>query len=272
MECCKADPQLFSDIFGDRLSMQKLQWNNERFLCHTCQKYLIKGKLPPMSAANGLQLIPVPDDVKLTDLENNLISRKILFQKIYRLPKSRIGAVKDKLVNVPISEEDIINTLQLLPRTPKEGGLIEVKLKRKSSYKNYHKQEFIDPQKVFNAIQFLKQNDNPHYQTVSSIDSFRNRCRVEDPEGFELLFGNEQDFGIDIVSTHTRKCTVNFVDDHHKSLDEIMDLRDYLLSLEEERNAIEEIEYREKDTIRKFQIDYDESVCLAEKYPEAFHD
>ena len=82
---------------------------------------MVKGKLLPMSAANGLQLIYVPDDVKLTDLENNLIARKILFQKIYRLPKSRIGAVKDKIVNIPISEEDVDNTLTFIAENSSRG-------------------------------------------------------------------------------------------------------------------------------------------------------
>ena len=103
------------------------------YVCHTCKKHISKGKLPPMSAANQLALMKVPVSLNLTELESNLISKKILFQKIYQLPKSRMPAVKDKLVNVPIGEMDILNTLVSLPRTPLEGGLVEVKLKRKEN-------------------------------------------------------------------------------------------------------------------------------------------
>ena len=88
-----------------------------------------KGMLPSMAVANGLQLLPVPENLELSELENNLIARKILFQKIFQLPKSRIAAVKDKLVSILIHENDVLQTLEVLPRTPSEAGLIEVKLK-----------------------------------------------------------------------------------------------------------------------------------------------
>ena len=65
----------------------------------------------------------------LTELENNLIAQRVLFQKIFQLPKSRMAACKDKLINIPISEKDVLNTVQSLPRTPNEAGLLEVKLK-----------------------------------------------------------------------------------------------------------------------------------------------
>ena len=36
-----------------------------------------------------------------------------------------------RLINVPINDEDIINTLEQMPRTPQNAGLIGVALKRK---------------------------------------------------------------------------------------------------------------------------------------------
>ena len=41
----------------------------------------------------------------------------------------------DEVINVPIHDEDVLNTVNLLPRTPKEARLIEVSLKRKLEYK-----------------------------------------------------------------------------------------------------------------------------------------
>ena len=110
------------------------------YICNTCYKYLAKNRLPPMSAANELKVIKIDETelLPLTELENNLIAKKILFQKIFQLPKSRMSAIKDKLVNIPIGECDIMNTVEHFPRTPMEGGLLEVKLKRKIEYKNYH--------------------------------------------------------------------------------------------------------------------------------------
>ena len=77
---------------------------------------------------------------------------RIVFMKIFQLPKSRWTALKDKIINVPINEKDIINTITHLPRTPMEAGLIEVDLKRKVEYQNSHKKQLIDPQKCFQML------------------------------------------------------------------------------------------------------------------------
>ena len=63
--------------------------------------------------------------------------------KISMLPKSRWTALKDKIINVPVKDDDIINTMTSLLRTPHGAGLIEVDLKRKV--------EFIDPKKFQNV-------------------------------------------------------------------------------------------------------------------------
>ena len=75
-----------------------------------------------MSAMNGLQLNETDKEIedqnlKLSELEGALIAKSIIFQKIYQLPKSRWTALKDRLINVPINDEDIINTLEH-SRTP----------------------------------------------------------------------------------------------------------------------------------------------------------
>ena len=126
------------------------------YMCGTCKKHLTKGNLPAMAAENGLNVLPIPEDLNLSEIENNLIAKRIMFQKIYQLPKSRMAACKDRLINIPIGSEDVLNTLQKLPRTPQEAGLLEVKLKRKLEYKNTHKQANIDPKKIYKALEFLK--------------------------------------------------------------------------------------------------------------------
>ena len=55
----------------------------------------------------------------------------LLFMKMHQLPKSRIAGVKVRLVNVPVYENDVINTIQSLPRTTGEAEIVNVKLKRK---------------------------------------------------------------------------------------------------------------------------------------------
>ena len=128
------------------------------YICLTCLRHLKKRKVPPMSAVNGLQLtesdqIIEEQNLKLTELEAALIAKTIIFQKIYQLPKSRWTALKDRVINVPINDEDIICTLEKMPRTPKDAGLIGVALKRKQEYKNTHKHQLINPTKLYKMLQ-----------------------------------------------------------------------------------------------------------------------
>ena len=214
-----------------------------------------------MSVANGLSVVNVKENLELTQLENNLIAKKILFQKVFKLPKSRMAAVKDKIVNIPIGDEDVLNTVQALPRTPSEAGLVEVKLKRKLEYKNYHQYEYIDPEKIFQALKYLKDSGNPHYQFFDDRNEFEKRCKSDDPEGFEAMFGENED----LINNIENEIKV-FKDGDYE---EILDLKDYLINqdaADSERND------KANDPTRKFQIDYDTSVCLTQQFPEAFHE
>merc|ERR1712029_954054 len=94
-----------------------------RFICETCLRYLKNGKIPPSCVMNQLRLLQTDEELRrqnlvLTELEGALIAKTILFQKIFQLPKSRWTALKDKIVNVPIQDKSINNTLVQLPRTP----------------------------------------------------------------------------------------------------------------------------------------------------------
>ena len=141
-----------------------------------------------MPVANGMELVKVDPDLQLIELENNLIAKRILFQKIYKLPQSTIAACKDKLVNIPIYDNDILNTIAQLPRTPKEAGLLEVKLKRKLQYDNCHKKQYVDKDKLFQALEFLRRKKHPGYEFYDSMDAYEDRCLEQDPEGFESVF------------------------------------------------------------------------------------
>ena len=122
------------------------------YICKTCIKHMNNKKIPPMSAMNGLQLHETDEMIdseglNLTELEGALIAKTIIFQKIYQMPKSRWTALKDRLINIPLNDDDILNTLEQMPRTPRDAGLIGVSLKRKKEYKNSHKQQLINPKK-----------------------------------------------------------------------------------------------------------------------------
>ena len=60
------------------------------YICHACKGHLMKGKMPPMCAENGLRKEPTTeDDLKLTELERNMIALRIPFTKMVMLKKSR---------------------------------------------------------------------------------------------------------------------------------------------------------------------------------------
>ena len=80
-----------------------------------------------------------------------------------------MSAWKDKLINIPINEEDVLNTIESFPRTPSEAGLLEVNLKRKNEYKNVHQKAFIDPEKIYEALEFLRNSGHPGYQFYDNL-------------------------------------------------------------------------------------------------------
>ena len=167
------------------------------YICLTCKNTLLGGKMPAMAVQNGLHLPHVPEDYQLTELENNLIAQMLNFQYIYRLPKSRWGATKKRMISVPVTRETVSETLSQLPRLPKDAGLIPLvpaNLKRKMEYKNAHKTEYIDPEKVLKVVKYLKDSNHPFYQFCDdlNLDTYKERCKEQDQRGFELLFSEDQ--------------------------------------------------------------------------------
>ena len=74
--------------------------------------------MPPSCVKNSLELHETDSQLKedkmiLTELEAALIAKTIIFQKIFLLPKSRWTGLKDKIINVPISDEAVTGTLTL---------------------------------------------------------------------------------------------------------------------------------------------------------------
>ena len=150
-----------------------------------------------MCVKNGLQLTETDkelseQDLKLTELEGALIAKNILFQKIFQLPKSRWTALKDRIINVPIYSEAIMNTLQQMPRTPTDAGLVGVALKRKQEYKNTHQHQLINPDKLFKMLRKLKTNGNPYYQFYDDYNVYHERCKSEDPVGYDVVLKKEE--------------------------------------------------------------------------------
>ena len=122
-----------------------------------------------------------------------MIAKNIIFQKIFQLPRSRWSALKDRVINVPITDEAVNNTISQFPKTPTEAGLIGLELKRKHGMKNNHKKQLINPHKIFKFLEELKEEKNPHYTNINTPEEFQKRCKENDQVGFDVLYGDNDD-------------------------------------------------------------------------------
>ena len=102
-----------------------------------------------------------------------------------------MAANKNQMISVPVHPETVINTVRQLPRLPKEGGLVTVNLKRKKTFKNYHKKELINPRKLMTALKLLKRYGHPYYQFETDLSSYQARCEEQDQAGHQFLFGSD---------------------------------------------------------------------------------
>ena len=156
---------------------------NKEFICKTCLGYIRKNKMPKMAVANNLSLNPIPKDQMLTIIEGCCIAKLIIFQMIRLTPKSRWRRLQDRLISVPVMEDDVINTISQLPRTPEEAGLVAVTFKRKLEYKTSHiKETLINPHKIYKVLSELVKKRNPYYQEFQEYQEFKERCIREDED------------------------------------------------------------------------------------------
>ena len=72
------------------------------YVCDNCHLYLMKNELPPLNFQNGMDLDEIPDELNLTPLEKQLISKNLYFLKVRKLPKTQMDMFNDRVINVPI--------------------------------------------------------------------------------------------------------------------------------------------------------------------------
>ena len=130
-------------------------------------------------------------------------------------------------------------------------------LKRKKEYKNTHKNQLINPEKLFRMLDKLKRCKNPHYQFYDDFNTYKTRCEISDPEGFDVVFQ-------DIVQEQVEQVDGT-------KLNEIIDEIELNVGDEKEDDNVEEkeeIEWVTKDPVKKYQFRYNDSLCMTNKYPE----
>lgn len=219
----------------------------EAKFCHNCYSTLrTKKKLPDLSTANGLSLDEIPEELNLTDLEEQFIAKCLIFLKVVKLPVSRMKANKDKIINIRMSDEDISKSITSFPRTEENAGLIAVKLKRKMGLKTCHAEEFIDPEKPIRAVMKLKELRNPFYESVQINENF-------------LVRESGQDVSVDPDSTSD--------DGHYLDCDPY---EDEIFGDEPEKP--DEVEPEEEDdvlnTVKDFQTKQNDVTCMVHDNPD----
>ena len=103
----------------------------------------------------------------------------------------------------------------------------------------------------------MQASKHPNYDTFDELDAYVKRCHDNDPTGFELVFVFED--GIEKIIE---------LDEYLKRLHKLEKGIEKLCQKEITADVAEEND-RKTDPTRKFQFEYDRSVCIVETYPEA---
>ena len=141
--------------------------NDEEWICHTCMGAIRDGKVPKLSAANGMKWPEKPPELDLHQLEERLISLRIPFMQIRELPRGGQYSLKGNVINVPV---DIQPTVSCLPRPMDENFTIAVQLKKKLSYKKVDFKENVRPLRVLTALHWLVNKSELYKRSGVEID------------------------------------------------------------------------------------------------------
>ena len=159
------DTVVARSISAENLTGSKVMW-------HYCYGGLRKGEKPSLSTMNGLTVESIPEELNLSDFEMQLIAKDLLFMKNFKLLKSRVPALKDKLMNLPLTCIDLQTTAQVLPRSLDDSLLVNVQFKRYKDFMNVHSEALVRPHVLLRALTYLQLIGNPFYRDVVSNQIF----------------------------------------------------------------------------------------------------
>ena len=85
---------------------------------------------------------------------------------IRNLPKTGMESMNDRVICVPIPDEDVIKSVTCLPRTSANDGYITVNLKRMKSLKKNEMQETVLPNQLLDGLEYLRLNHQDYKDIV----------------------------------------------------------------------------------------------------------
>ena len=107
--------------------------------------------------------------------------------KLVALPCGKQRCIHGPAVNVLT---DLSNLCAMLPRLPSQLALVSIKLKRKLTYKGHYLYDYVSPNKLFEALLWLKQY-NVMYINFEINDHWNTQCLHDDRELYDVLIGND---------------------------------------------------------------------------------
>ncbi|XP_062580136.1 uncharacterized protein LOC134242119 [Saccostrea cucullata] len=139
------------------------------WICYTCHRKILSGNIPAEATVNNMFLEDIPGELRdLNSLEQHLIALHIPFMKVMALPQGGQRNIHGPVVCVPSD----LKKATSLPLKHGDDLLLRVKLKRKLNYRGYFEYQFVNPNHVFTALNYLKKN-NQWYKTVKIDTNWR---------------------------------------------------------------------------------------------------
>ena len=173
----KANASVLQQVFSDDISY--ISCDGREWICKTCDRALRRGSMPLQAKVNGLKLCEIPPELSgLNALELRLICLRVPFMKMVALPAGKQRSIHGPAVNVASKVDTICN---VLPRLPSQTELVPLKLKRKLAYRGHYMYDYITPEKVMNALRWLKAN-NPLYADIEINDEWLEQAMSNDEE------------------------------------------------------------------------------------------
>ena len=245
------------DLFNEAIGVVNIpKVLDSHYLCTTCYKHLQNGKFPTLSHKNNLRVYDhdIYPELNLTELENALIAKNIIFQKYLLLPRSRHRAIKGQIVNVPIYDIDVTNTISQFPRNPESAEIVPVNFKRKLSYNHAYMRQYINSNRVYQALETIKKMNNPFYTNVilkpREIFDEEFLTKIMPDDNIEDNSDDDSDYKPSDESS-----------DSNDSYDDCFSAEEYY---SEDSETFEDNE----DAVKKFQFDYGHSTVMANDCPE----